>query len=73
MATVHDRFQVGDDCCGFVESFQNLNSALEASAFHSERHRRDKEPEIVTVYDLMARRRNVELWDSHGKALAVRL
>jgi hypothetical protein len=52
---VHDRFQVGDDCCGHVSGHLTKREAEAARQRHQERHDNENGFSIkVWVWDAMA-------------------
>lgn len=66
-----DRFTVGCTCCGFLSGHSKLSDALRAAKLAQEQHREDDE--IVTTYDVMARRGCAQKWGASGKVLHTRI
>ncbi len=65
MTAVYDRYQVGDELCGFIEAFQTKDEALAHAAFHNA-YGQPGEPE-ATVMDIMAHRGAPEIWLADGR------
>jgi hypothetical protein len=56
VCTMDSRYQVGDDCCGMVDSYRRKAAAIGRARSHRDRHRRDNDPREVKVTDRMHRR-----------------
>jgi hypothetical protein len=60
---IHDRYQIGDEICGQVESVMRRNNALKLAESHFRKHQREGSPITVKVVDLMRHRNSPEiLW-----------
>lgn len=60
--TVHDRFQVCCECCGFVESGRFRAEMLDRAKHHATKHERDTECPTVLVEDIMAHKGAQSEW-----------
>ncbi len=64
--TTHDRYTISDPVCGLVETATSLKKALARAKVHS-----NSCPD-VEVFDVMARKDCVQVWDADGKILNFR-
>lgn len=69
--TVHDRYEVGDSCCGLVTTETSLKKATAIAIAHSEKHSREEgnTVTVVNVFDRMARRDCQDTWEFPVKAV----
>ena len=65
VTTVHDRYQVCDECCGQVETETSLKRALELAERHAKKHAAESDSTVksITVFDRMARRDCQDTWE----------
>ncbi len=62
--TVHDRYEVGDSCCGLVSTETSLKKASALAVTHAEKHSKEEgnTVTVVSVFDRMARRDCQDTW-----------
>ena len=62
--TVHDRYEVGDSCCGFVTTETSLKKASATATAHAAKHASEEgnTVTVVNVFDRMARRDCQDTW-----------
>ena len=62
--TIHDRYQISDECCGLVTTSTSLKAASNIARAHAARHAKEVDNSVsrVDVFDSMARRDCTSLW-----------